>query len=434
MTARAPRFRMRWVIFAFLLAFTIVAYIQRTAISVAAQPMMPQLGLSQVEIGWLETSFLISYTAFQFPGGVFGQLLGARRMLALCGAQSIAATLAIPLLPTIIRGHGLFVALLAAQFTLGLAQAPVFAVVSGALENWFPRRQWALAQGLSSSGLGIGAACAPLLISAIMITAGWRSALIIVGLPAIALVAAWWFVARDTPWEHHAVTAAECAELDHSKTATVARPKLRRIASLLKNWNLLGLSLSYLAMNVVFYLITFWSFLYLVQARHFTVLQGGLSAALPLLGGAAGAATGGIAGSALSRRFGPNKGLRIVPLIALPGSCVMLLVGVHAASATAALAALTLAFLLLETTEACFWAASMEIGGMDAVAAGGILNTGGNIGGIIATPIVAALSGGGNWSAPFLLGAISVLISAAIWLTINPGEAHTSPSQVAATI
>ncbi len=92
----------------------------------------------------------------------------------------------------------------------------------------------------------------------------------------------------------------------------------------------------------------------------------------------------------------------------------------HAASAWVALAGLTFAFGLLETNESCFWAASMEIGREDAVAAGAILNTGGNLGGIIATPIVAALSGGGNWTTPFIAGAACAALSAALWLVINP--------------
>jgi ACS family glucarate transporter-like MFS transporter len=417
------RVRIRWLILTYLLAFTIAAYIQRTSISVAAEPMMPQLGLTQLQIGWLETAFLVSYTALQFPGAVLGQFLGVRRMLTLCGAISVLATIAIPLLPSIARDAALFVFLLTAQFVLGAVQAPLFAMVSGGLERWFPPRQWALTQGLTSAGIGLGAAAAPVIITTIMVATSWRIALIAVATPVAALVALWWFQARDAPHQHPSVTIEELAELPQQAThRTAVRPDWPRIRALLLNRDLLGLSLSYLTMNVVFYLITFWSFLYLVQARHFAVLQGGLATAIPLLGGAAGAALGGIGGSALHRRFGPTTGLRILPLLTLPAACVLLLIGVHAQSSALALAALTLSFGFLEVNEACFWAASMEIGAADAVAAGGILNTGGNLGGIIATPIVAALSGAGNWTAPFILAAAASLVSAAIWLLIDPGR------------
>jgi predicted MFS family arabinose efflux permease len=65
----------------------------------------------------------------------------------------------------------------------------------------------------------------------------------------------------------------------------------------------------------------------------------------------------------------------------------------------------------------------MEIGREDAVAAGALLNTGGNLGGIVATPVVAALSGAANWTTPFMAGAACALVSAAMWVMIDPGAA-----------
>jgi ACS family glucarate transporter-like MFS transporter len=411
----------RWLIFAFLFAFTFAAYVQRTAVSVAAERMMPELGLSQAQIGWLETSFLISYTVLQFPGGVLGQMLGPRVMLTLCGLVAVVATLAMPLLPSVVAGGALFVTLLVAQFVLGAMQAPLFGMVSGTLERWFPSRQWALAQGLTTCGVGLGGAAAPAVIASLMVAVGWRAALVLVALPVLGVIALWWRNGRDTPYVHASVSLEEQAELDHASPVGAPAVSGRRLAQLLLDRDLVGLTLSYFSMNVVFYLITFWSFLYLVQARHFSVLQGGFAAAVPLLAGAFGAGAGGFAGSFCMARLGPSMGLRIVPLITLPASGMLLVLSVHSASAWGALAGLSLAFGLLEMNEASFWAASMEIGREDAVAAGAILNTGGNLSGIVATPFVAALSGAGNWTTPFIAGAACALVSAAIWVLIDPG-------------
>jgi ACS family glucarate transporter-like MFS transporter len=420
----ADKIRIRWLIFFYLFLFTFAAYVQRTAITVAAEPMMPQLGLTQLQIGWLETAFLVTYTALQFPGGIVGQFLGARRMFALCGMLSLLATLAVPLLPSLARGTTLFWSLLTAQLLLGLSQAPLFAMLTGTLECWFPPRQWALTQGLSSCGIGLGGAAAPALIASLMVNLGWRPALLIVALPMALLVALWWRQGRDRPSEHPRVTQAELAELPASPAATgIAVPSWARIRALLLNRDLAALTLSYFTMNLVFFLITFWSFLYLVQARHFTVLQGGFAAALPLLAGAAGAGLGGAGSSALSARLGTMAGLRLLPVITLPSAGVLLLISVHAASAWTALAGLSLAFGLLEVNEGPFWAASMEIGREDAVSAGAILNTGGNLGGIVATPLVAFISGRGDWTTPFVAGAGCALVSALLWLLINPAPA-----------
>lgn len=409
---------LRWIIFGFTFAFTFVCYPQRLAVSVAAERMMPELGFSQTQIGWLSTAFLITYTAFQIPGGLLGRLLGPRKMLTYCGAGAVAATLAVPLLPGLLSGGPLFAALLAAQLVLGAMQGPVFAMVAATLERWFPPRQWALTQGLSSSGIGLGSAAAPACIAALMVACGWRAALIIMALPVLLLLAAWWRHGADAPRLHTRAAPADWAGLEHDGASA---PPLAwaRIRAVLALPDLLVLALAYVFMNVAFYVITLWSFLYLVQERHFSELGGGLAAALPPLAGALGAAAGGILATRFHARYGPARGLRIVPLAALPAAGICLLF-VLAENPLVALAGLTVSFGILEMTEAPFWAAAMELGGEDAAAGGAVLNTGGNLGGIIATPLVASLSGGGDWVAPFAIGAAGAGLSAALWLFCRP--------------
>ena len=50
----APAFRIRWRIFSFLFGFGFLAYIQQKTITVAAAHMMPDLGLSQLDIGYID--------------------------------------------------------------------------------------------------------------------------------------------------------------------------------------------------------------------------------------------------------------------------------------------------------------------------------------------------------------------------------------------
>ena len=77
--APAQRVRVRWKIFGCLFGFSMVAYLQQRTITVAGYQMMPQLDLTQTQLGWLEDALLLGYTCLQFPGGVLGQRLGARR-------------------------------------------------------------------------------------------------------------------------------------------------------------------------------------------------------------------------------------------------------------------------------------------------------------------------------------------------------------------
>lgn len=71
--------RIRWRIFSMMFGFGFLAYLQQKSITVTAEPMMPELGLSQFQIGWIEWAFVVGYGLFQLPGGIVGQRFGARR-------------------------------------------------------------------------------------------------------------------------------------------------------------------------------------------------------------------------------------------------------------------------------------------------------------------------------------------------------------------
>jgi sugar phosphate permease len=49
-----------------------------------------------------------------------------------------------------------------------------------------------------------------------------------------------------------------------------------------------------------------------------------------------------------------------------------------------------------------------------------VLNTGGNLGGLIAAPVTAYFSGHGSWDSPFLIGCGFALVAAAGWLFVDP--------------
>jgi MFS transporter, ACS family, glucarate transporter len=417
----APPLRVRWRIFLFLFAFGFMAYLQQRSISVASYQMMPQLHLTQMQIGWLMQALLIGYTVMQFPGGVLGQRLGARTMFVLIGLVGLAATLATALAPLALAGVALFAALATVQLILGASQGPIFPVSTGVFETWFTPERWPLVQGLQSLGLQLGAALTPPLIAWLMYAFDWQRALAWSSLPVLALVAAWAWYGRNTPAEHPSVSLAELAELGAHPVARVdSAISWRRVWQLMKNRDVLLLTASYTCMNYVFYLIANWCFLYLVQQRHFTLLEGGWLAGAPPLAAALAAGVGGLLASRFGVRYGVRMGLRIVPLVSLPAAAVLQFVAVDAANAYVAVAALSLCFAAVELNEGPYWAAIMHVGRADAMAASGLLNTGGNAGGLIATPVVAYLSGHNQWTLAFLIGAAFAIASAAAWLLVDP--------------
>jgi len=421
--AATSGFRVRRVVLALIFAFAFTGYVQRTGVAVAAQRMMPELGLTQVQVGWLFTAFLLTYSVFQVPGALAGQWLGGRRMLSAIGVATVVASIATGVAPALATGGALFMGLLAARSLLGVAQAALFPVGAGMIRAWFPVSAWASAQALVVTGLWSGAAATPPLVAWLMEAHGWRWALVVTSVPSLALVALWYAYARDRPVDHPSVRAAEQRELSENPPPAPGPPvTARRLLRVLRDPPILRLTASYFIMNYVFYLVTFWSFLYLVQERRMSVLEGGALAALPAVAAGVAAGAGGWLADRLRARFGDRLGMRMVPLVALPTSAVFLYLTVKAANPYWAVAALCLGFACVEVTEGSYWGATMRRAPDDTMAATGLLNTGGNLGGVVATPIIAALSSSYSWTVVFATGAVLAIAAAGLWLWIDTGR------------
>ena len=381
---------------------------------------MPELALSQMQIGWLIWASTVGYACFQFPGGILGQRLGGRRALFITGLLAAFGMVAFSLTPGLLSGARLFGVLLATQLVIGMAQAPLFPVTSGVLEIWLPSHRWAFAQGVLTMASQLGAAVTPPIVVLLMQHLGWQQALLWPVLIQVAFVVIWGWYARDDPRCHPSISPSELKALRAVPAAPMDRKiGMSEVLDIASNRSVLMLTMSYVSMNYVFYLLASWSFLYLIQERHFTVLQAGWLASLPPLGAAVGAGLGGGISDALCLRFGWIWGYRLVPLAALPAAGGLLLAVILGTEPFLAVAALVVCFAAVELTEGAFWAATMRIAQAETAAATGILNTGGVLGGIIGIPIVAYLSGHHEWNLAFELGSIFAALAALGWLGVN---------------
>ena len=403
-----------------MFGFGLLAYLQQKTITVAAEQIMPTLQLSQVEIGWLEQAFVIGYALFQMPGGMFGQRFGARWTFVIISLVAFVAMMALPAAPALFAGQQLFVVLYGAQLLLGISQAAIFPVSAGVFSDWFPPHRWPFVQGLQTMGMQLGAALTPLIVAPLMVLGGWQWAVAWTTLPALVLIALWGWYGRDKPREHPGVGPVELAEIGtHGIELPAQRLTAARVWHVFKDRNALLLFVSYVCMNYVFYLISNWVFLYLIQEQHLSVLESGALAMAPPLGAAFGAGLGGVISGYCCKRFGYRWGYRLVPLIAMPTAGILLLVATHMNNPYLAVTALTICFGTVELTEGSYWGCVMSVGGADAMTVSGFMNTGGNLGGIIGIPIVAYLSGTHLWNAAFLLGVGFAVASAICWFWID---------------
>lgn len=412
----------RWRILALLFAASFVAYILRTNMSIAGESMMADLGLSKLQLGMVLAAFAWGYAIFQLPGGVWGDVVGSRKALAIIAVLWGVVTVLTGLTPgtSLISTGAALVFLIVLRFLQGAVQAPLYPVTSGGtIANWFPVSGWAFPNGLTSTALTLGAAATAPLIAWLTVTAGWRTSFLVTAPLALVVAAWWWHYARDYPAEHHSVSRVELNFINANRPASPEAEDKSAWKLTLKNRDILLLAISYFCMNYVFYIFFNWFFIYLLEVRGFTVLEGGAMAAAPWLVGAVGATAGGLVCDRLSKRMGPRLGCRLPGVIGLALVALLLFFGATAENPYTAVALLSLCFGCTQFTEGAYWAATISIAGRHAAAAGGILNTGGNIVGGVGALLVPIIADSLGWVAALATGSVFAVIGIILWLFIR---------------
>ncbi len=385
-----------WALVTLLAATATVSYLDRVNISVAGALLMRDLGLTQIQMGRVFSAFLLGYALFQVPSGMLADRLGPRRVLAAAAIVWAATTV----LTAGAAGLGW---LLAVRCLLGVGEAPTFPAAGKGISQWIPRAQQARANGLVLASIGLGSALAPLLLTAMMVRWGWRLAVLVTALPALAIAAAW---LRVAPMAAPVALPVEQAQRDSHRS--------------LCSPSFFLLTLSYTLQGYVGYIFVFWFYLYLVQVRHFDLLRSALLSSLPWIFSMVAIPLGGWLSDALVLRWGLRWGRRTVPLFGLSAAGLLLALGARTENPYAAAVSLAFSTACVLVVEGPFWATMIEIAGAKAGLGGGIMNMGSNLGGLISpalTPWLAAYFGWVN--ALYLAGALAGL-AAVLWLAVKP--------------
>ena len=76
----------RWRVVFMLMAYTALAHFNREGLAVAGgEVFIKRLGITEVQMGWVYTSFLIVYTIAMLPGGWLIDRIGSAKSLTLLG-------------------------------------------------------------------------------------------------------------------------------------------------------------------------------------------------------------------------------------------------------------------------------------------------------------------------------------------------------------
>lgn len=414
---------MRWTILAFLAGFSVVSYVLRVNISVAAKFMMSEFQLSEIQMGQIFSSFMVGYAIFQVPGGILGDRWGPRRALtaaALCWGLTTILTAWMP--GNLVRSAGLiFLTLAFLRFFLGAGEAATYPVAARAVANWTPPSQRALGNALVLAGMPLGSAITAPLVSWLMVTVGWRGSFYLTSTLAFFIALMWWLYATDFPHQHRRLRRAGLALLQSDATSgdeTVA-PSAPPWFRLLRERNIALLAISYFFEGYVLFMFVFWLYIYLIDVRGFTILSGGLFASLPWLVALVLTPAGGALTDSLATRLGRLGGSRIVVMSVYLLSAACLMLGATAQSRYLAVAAISFSVGFLMAAEAAFWSSAIHLAGAHAGAACGIMNMAGIVGGIISTALVPILVKHYGWLFALGVGSVAAIACAIVWLGIR---------------
>ena len=151
-----------------------------------------------------------------------------------------------------------------------------------------------------------------------------------------------------------------------------------------------------------------------MDVRHFDLLRGALFGSLPWLLSILSIPAGGW----FFDRLGSRR--RLVPFGGLAGAGLFTAIGAHARDPYLAAVCLGLATALVLSVEGPFWATMTAVAGERSGAAGGVMNMGSNIGGLVSpalTPVLAAFLG---WESALLVSAGVAVLAAVPWFWIEP--------------
>ena len=257
------------------------------------------------------------------------------------------------------------------------------------------------------------------LVAWLAITYGWRASLYMTVPFTFAIAAVWWWYARDDPAEHGGVNDAELRLVQAGKDTREEEGGKRVWLEVLANREVLLLTASYFCANYAFYFFFSWFFIYLVEDRGFTALGGGFAASVPWLVAALLAALGGAICDWACKRWGPRWGCRGPSAAALVLAAIALLVGAVVDDAYVALALLSLALGFEQFTEGAYWSGMTFVAGRHTATATGILNTGGNVVGVLSTQMFVLLEDRFGATVAVASGAVFALLGAVLWLLIR---------------
>jgi len=279
----------RWQIVGLLFFATTINYIDRQVIGLLKPYIEKDLGWTEIGYGQIVTAFQVAYAIGLLLSGRFLDKLGTRKGFSIAiviwsiGGMLHAAAKSV-------FGFG------AARFILGIGEAANFPASVKTVAEWFPRKERALATGIFNSGSNIGAIVAPIIVTYITLSFGWRWAFIVTGLLGFIWLIFWLFL-YEIPSKHSRVSKKE---IDYILSDNEKNPSgILKWSELFQFRQTYAICLSRFISDWVWWFFLFWTPDFLKKTYEVNIKE----MVLPLIIIYSVASIGGISGGWISGHF-----------------------------------------------------------------------------------------------------------------------------------
>lgn len=277
-----------------LMLGSIINYLTRSTLAVAAPAVLADLHISAQEYSWILNAFQGTIMLQPLCGYVL-DVLGLKMGFAIF---AIAWSL-VSMAHGLARNWQTFAWL---RGLLGLAEGSANPAGMKATAEWFPAKERGFAGGLFNIGASVGSMLAPPLVVWAILTYNWQTAFVITGALGFVWVALWWWL-YESPEKHPRLAREErdliAAGQETHLRGDGTRPSVWKILAQRNFW---GIALPRFLADPTWSTLTFWLPLYLNTVRHFNLKEIALTAWLPFLAADLGCMFGGVIVVALQKR------------------------------------------------------------------------------------------------------------------------------------
>lgn len=214
------RIPLRWWIIGLVTLGTILNYLARSTLSVAAPTLKTEFAMTTEQYSWVVLAFQASYTVMQTVAGSVLDAVGTRLGFFIFAIGWGLANMA----------HGLatgWQSLALFRSLLGATEAAAIPAGAKTVATWFPPRERPLATSLFQMGTSVGNMIAPPLVAFCILAFHWQAAFYVTGALSLVWAGLWWVGYRD-PAQHPRLSAAERAVIAEGRDQDVtSKPSTR---------------------------------------------------------------------------------------------------------------------------------------------------------------------------------------------------------------